>query len=1275
MSAYPFPDMQEPWLAGGDFNTILSREERLFGAEPNAGLMEEFATTLFDCGLLDAGFEENKFTWTNTHMFQRLDQVVCNMEWASFFSYTRIHHLNRDGSDHCPLLISCCNFSLQRPSSFRFLHAWVKHHEFFNFVANSWKQPIHGNGLMAFWNKQQQLKKSLKGWNKDVFGDIFSNLRAVEKTAEENELAFQHDPSVINRTQLQRASAKLNNQLSMEKMFWQQKSRVKWLVEGERNTRFFHMRMQKKRVKISIFKIQDSEELRLQEVKDAVFAIDKDSVAGLDGFSSFFYQQCWPIIVEDLLAAVRDFFKGAAFPRGLDMMKAYDRLNWDFLSLVLERFGFNGWENKILSPGSRITLLRSVLSSMPIYLLQVLKPPTAWHNITFPSSEGGLDICSLKDFFDAFSTKLWWRFDTCQSLWARYMRLKYCTGQIHHNIAPKPHDSATWKRLIDGRVTASQQIRWRIGKGDIFFWHDAWMGDEPLVNSFPSFSQSMMKVNYFFNDDAWDVDKLKTVIPNAIVDEILKIPISRENEDIAYWALTPNGDFSTKSAWELLRQRKQVNLVGQLIWHNPNPDPISPSLFILAAEYLSRGLNQLFSRYNSLHYLSGCSMPVSHLAFADDIVIFTNGCHSALQKILAFLQEYEQRLFNSFLWGDSNEGKRMHWATWNKITFPSSEGGLDIRNLKDVFDAFTLKLWWRFYTCDSLWTHFLKTKYCLGRIPQYMQPKLHNSSIWKRMTGGQDVVIQNIRWKIGKGELFSWHDCWMGDQPLVISFPSFRNDMSSVHKFYKGDSWDVDKLRLFLPVNLINEILPIPFDRTQQDVAYWTLTSNGEFSTWSAWETIRQWQSHNTLALSFGIEEKGIHLVSKCVCCNSEESLMHVLWGNSVAKQGRIRTLLPIFICWFLWLERNDAKHRHSGLYTDRVVWRIMTLLRQLQDDSLLQQWQWKGDTDIAAMWRYNFQLKQRAPPQIVYWRKPFTGEYKLNVDGSSRNGQHAASGGVLRDHTSKLIFCFSENIGTYNSLQAELRALHRGLLLCKERHIEKLWIEMDALAVIQLIPHSQKGSHDIRYLLESIKKCLNSISYRISHIFREGNQAADFLSNEGHNHQNLRVFTKAQGPPNSEPSTQVNILLHGEDRQTSENAMGVQHVSMANIEGSGEYSPPIGQGTSKTVSSILGQPNEQHNKSRERMEGQADIPPTQESALGKCMHNKELSDVPSFPSLSETKFTEIEVHPRIRHRRHSDIEVSIDKILSFASDKAVDMRENDEDSDEDAISMNFTAS
>ncbi|KAK6231960.1 hypothetical protein SCA6_002033 [Theobroma cacao] len=78
-------------------------------------------------------------------------------------------------------------------------------------------------------------------------------------------------------------------------------------------------------------------------------------------------------------------------------------------------------------------------------------------------------------------------------------------------------------------------------------------------------------------------------------------------------------------------------------------------------------------------------------------------------------------------------------------------------------------------------------------------------------------------------------------------------------------------------------------------------------------------------------------------------------------------------------------------------------------------------------------------------------------------------------------------------------------------------------------------------------------------------------------------------------------------------------------------------------------------------MEDYAENPPNLESASGKCMYNKELSDVPSFPSVSGTNCAEIEVHPRVQHRRHSDTELSIDKIFSLASDKTMDMGQNDE--------------
>ncbi|EOY25453.1 Uncharacterized protein TCM_026875 [Theobroma cacao] len=47
---------------------------------------------------------------------------------------------------------------------------------------------------------------------------------------------------------------------------------------------------------------------------------------------------------------------------------------------------------------------------------------------------------------------------------------------------------------------------------------------------------------------------------------------------------------------------------------------------------------------------------------------------------------------------------------------------------------------------------------------------------------------------------------------------------------------------------------------------------------------------------------------------------------------------------------------------------------------------------------------------------------------------------------------------------------------------------------------------------LLSIRRCLSGISFRISHIHRERNQASNHLSNLGHTHQNLQVFSQAEG-------------------------------------------------------------------------------------------------------------------------------------------------------------------
>lgn len=52
----------------------------------------------------------------------------------------------------------------------------------------------------------------------------------------------------------------------------------------------------------------------MDELKTVVFALNKDTSAGPDGYTTRFYQTSWHFIKEDLLEAIVDFFNGAELP-------------------------------------------------------------------------------------------------------------------------------------------------------------------------------------------------------------------------------------------------------------------------------------------------------------------------------------------------------------------------------------------------------------------------------------------------------------------------------------------------------------------------------------------------------------------------------------------------------------------------------------------------------------------------------------------------------------------------------------------------------------------------------------------------------------------------------------------------------------------------------------------------------------------------------------------------------------------------------------------------
>ena len=59
------------------------------------------------------------------------------------------------------------------------------------------------------------------------------------------------------------------------------------------------------------------QELTPKEVKNAVFKLDEQSAIGADGFTGFFFKQCWDIIRENVFQAAREFMCRVSIPNSI----------------------------------------------------------------------------------------------------------------------------------------------------------------------------------------------------------------------------------------------------------------------------------------------------------------------------------------------------------------------------------------------------------------------------------------------------------------------------------------------------------------------------------------------------------------------------------------------------------------------------------------------------------------------------------------------------------------------------------------------------------------------------------------------------------------------------------------------------------------------------------------------------------------------------------------------------------------------------------------------
>ena len=277
------------------------------------------------------------------------------------------------------------------------------------------------------------------------------------------------------------------------------------------------------------------------------------------------------------------------------------------------------WKRQYISKGGRLTLIRSVLSNMPTYLLSLFRIPKKvklrlekiqrdflwgggsserkihllnWDSVCQSKEKGGLGIRNFTNFNRALLGKWCWRFSTeDKSMWRSVIMLKYGAedGGCFPSNPKGCHGVGLWKEICKEALFLRNHCSVKIGDGSkVRFWEDWWCGEAPLCSSFPSLyrlaNSKGAKVAEFwvasgsgegwnfsfgrhFQD--WELEEvqnfLATVNPQSINPNIT---------DRLWWNKEKNGCFSVKTCFELLEGGSQQSVPLKMMWNPTVPTKV-----------------------------------------------------------------------------------------------------------------------------------------------------------------------------------------------------------------------------------------------------------------------------------------------------------------------------------------------------------------------------------------------------------------------------------------------------------------------------------------------------------------------------------------------------------------------------------------------------------------------------------------------------------------------------------------------------------------------------